>query len=781
MGSATVDWRKEISETRAHKPAYSYEEHGMKKYLRPLIMVLGLLLIISGSTFAQDEDPVPVTATSDDLTKVNVLFVGAHPDDDSTATATLARYILDEGAKGAVITATRGEGGGNATGRQLGPSLGIVREAEERMALSYLGIDLVYYLNELDWAFTTSANATEQFWGYEEPLSNLVRLFRVLKPDVVITMNPSPSGHGQHQYIAKLATEAFFLAGDPDAFPEQLTDEFIDPWQPKKLYYALAYGAAGLAPSLQIPTNEFSPSQYMTYADLEAIALRFYRSQGFDAFYTVPPPARRLSPETFTLGASLLPIPEEETDLLAGITSGVAEAPARVELEVQPADYYVSQGADLAVEVVFRNYGDVDLSGLSLSLEAPAGWTVSEASTPVDVPTGETASASFTVSVPADADVSAAQTLIGRFDAVDGNGDARYASKRTLVQITPPVSMELQPIEAVRIYRDWARQNHVQHLVQLVPAEIAIGAGETGAIPVVLSNRSADDVEVTVAASLDNMDVTLDAGEQTVTVPAGETMTVDFMATVPADMAQTSFAVTASASYGDYNLADEGTLQIVPTLTVPAATATPTIDGDISEFADLPSYQVPFSNLWEGETNDAADLTGTFQVMYDDQFLYVAVDVVDDTVVSNIAPNDIKGHWRSDSVEITVDPQGAGVSEHTLTTFKTGIFPFDTEGNVEGERDADANQGLLSITAPDMQIASSHTDTGYILEVAIPWNAVPGEVSAGDDFGFNVLIYDCDKAEAAVGENCNEARTAWSAWGQIQGNPRLWGHATLGE
>ncbi|MCA9909487.1 MAG: PIG-L family deacetylase, partial [Anaerolineae bacterium] len=195
----------------------------MKKSFSFLAVLLVLLLLVSGSTLAQDE-PVPVTATSDDLTKVNILFIGAHPDDDSTATATMARYVLDEGARAAVVTATKGEGGGNAIGRQLGPSLGIVREAEERMALASLGIDLVYYLNELDWAFTTSANATEQFWGHDEPLANVVRLYRVLKPDVVITMNPSPSGHGHHQYIAKLATEAFFLAGDPNAFPEQLVD-----------------------------------------------------------------------------------------------------------------------------------------------------------------------------------------------------------------------------------------------------------------------------------------------------------------------------------------------------------------------------------------------------------------------------------------------------------------------------------------------------------------------------------------------------------------------------
>lgn len=741
-----------------------------------VVIVLLFALVIPSAALAQEDTP-PVKPTTEDAVKVNILFVGAHPDDESGATATLARYVLDEGAKAAVATATRGEGGGNAVGRELGPSLGIIRDYEERMSLSLLGINQLYPLGEEDWAYTTSASATELAWGYEEPLGNIVRLYRVLKPDVVITMNPSPRGHGHHQYIAKLATEAFFLAGDPDAFLEQIEEEFIEPWQPKKLYYALAYGSAGLAVSVQVPTNEFSPSRFMTYAELEAIALGQYRSQGWSA--SLPPSGRGLNPETFTLAASVLPMPEAETSLLEGIFTGVDHAPANVELEVRPAQFYVSQGSEAAVEIIFRNYSDTDLMDVSLSLGVPEGWTVSKASAPADAPVGETLNASFTVSVPQDADVTDFQTLVGRFDAVDGDGAPRYASTRGLLQVTPPVSVELQPIEAVQIYREWTQRNNVEHLIRLVPAEIAIGAGETATIPVILTNRSDADTEVTVKLAVASDAITLDASEKTVTAPAGEAVTVDFMATVPDDMVQSSFEITVDAAYEGYALADAGTLQIVPSLTVPVLDETPVIDGDLSEYANLPGYDIPFDRLWEGETADAADLTATFKVAYDDAFLYVAIEVVDDAVVSNIAPNDIKGHWRSDSVEITVDAHGPGISENTLTTFKTGIFPFDTEGNVQAERDADANQGIISETAPDMKVASVRTDTGYILEVAIPWNAVPGEVAPGAAFGFNILPYDCDKVDAAVGENCNEARTAWSAWGSIQGTPRLWGHATL--
>ncbi len=752
-------------------------KHMLRFTLSALLIVA--FLLTTPLVRAQDDRPTPRNATSEDAVKVDLMFVGAHPDDESTATATLARYVLDHGARAAVITATRGEGGGNAIGRELGPSLGILRDYEERQSLRMLGIDQLYHLDEIDWAYTTSASATEQAWGYEEPLGKLVRYVRVLKPEVMITMNPSPRGHGHHQYIAKLATEAFFLAGDPNAFPEQLSEEFIEPWQPKKLYYALAYGAAGLAPSVAIPTNEFSPSQFATYAELEAVALGRYRSQGWSA--VLPPSERALMPENFTLAASVLPMPETETSLLEGVFSGVDHAPARVELHLAPSEFYVSQGGTLALDMTLVNNSDIDLHDVALSLSGPEGWTISEASAPVDVPVGGSASQSFTITVPDDADVTTFTTLVGRFDAVDDAGAPRFASARALVQVTPPVSVELQPIESVQIFREWAQRNNIEHLIRLVPAEIAIGAGETAPIPVVLNNRSASDQDVTLSLTIASDEITLDTPEQTVTVPAGEVITVDFLATVPAGMAQGQFDVTVEAAYGDYTLSDAGVVQVVPTTTASRLTTAPAIDGDLSEYAGLEVLEIPFTAIWEGQTTDEADLTGSFSVAYDDDFLYVAVEVMDDVVVSNIAPNDVKGHWRSDSVEITVDPAGPGASEHTLTTFKTGIFPFDTEGNVQAERDADANQGIISLTAPDMQVASSRTDSGYILEVAIPWNAVPGEVAPGDTIGFNVLLYDCDKADAAIGENCNEARTAWSAWGSIQGLPRLWGHLTLAE
>jgi hypothetical protein len=157
--------------------------------------------------------------------------------------------------------------------------------------------------------------------------------------------------------------------------------------------------------------------------------------------------------------------------------------------------------------------------------------------------------------------------------------------------------------------------------------------------------------------------------------------------------------------------------------------------------------------------------------------LYVLVNVRDDRIVSNIAPNDIRGHWRSDSVEICIDPEAR--SEHTLRTFKVGIFPFDTDGNARAAREADARQGPIEETAPGMKLASRRTPGGYDIAVAIPWRLLDVEPRRDRRLGFNVLIYDGDKPDAKVGENINECRLAWSPQRGVQGRPEDWGRLRL--
>ena len=275
---------------------------------------LGLLLVNLGLA----------VAWSQPTGKFDLVFVGAHPDDDSTATACLARYA-SLGKRVAVITATRGEQGGNLVGPEGGAALGLIRESEEREALGQLGIQRVYYLGAQDSGFTTSLQVSQRNWGRAQVLAQLIRLFRLLQPTVVITMSPGPRGHGDHQCISQWATEAFFRAG---TLP---TDgEGLPAWTASRLYYSLEYGSDGLEPSLTVPAGE--------WGERERQALSHYRSQGWDRGLMPPQ-----GDETFWLAVDRTGSAHSHSDMLEGTENPPRQAPPQVraapevELERTPA------------------------------------------------------------------------------------------------------------------------------------------------------------------------------------------------------------------------------------------------------------------------------------------------------------------------------------------------------------------------------------------------------------------------------------------------------------
>ena len=98
--------------------------------------------------------------------RLDVLFIGAHPDDESGLLAAFGRWRHECGVKVGVVSITRGEGGGNAVGSEDGPLLGLLREREERSALSLVGVERFFYLDKVDFYYTVSAPLTARVWGH---------------------------------------------------------------------------------------------------------------------------------------------------------------------------------------------------------------------------------------------------------------------------------------------------------------------------------------------------------------------------------------------------------------------------------------------------------------------------------------------------------------------------------------------------------------------------------------------------------------------------------------
>ena len=92
--------------------------------------IMALLTVIATAAGAgADETP------NLQMLKTDLLVVTAHPDDETMMAATMARYA-DEGKVVALAVCTRGQGGGNGTGREGGVALGLVREAELRQGIA---------------------------------------------------------------------------------------------------------------------------------------------------------------------------------------------------------------------------------------------------------------------------------------------------------------------------------------------------------------------------------------------------------------------------------------------------------------------------------------------------------------------------------------------------------------------------------------------------------------------------------------------------------------------
>jgi len=103
-------------------------------------------------------------------------------------------------------------------------------------------------------------------------------------------------------------------------------------------------------------------------------------------------------------------------------------------------------------------------------------------------------------------------------------------------------------------------------------------------------------------------------------------------------------------------------------------------DDTAAAWAALPVHSIPHTRTWQGTVTNAADCSGGFRIAHDGATLFVEVRVHDDVVVGNIAPDDIKGHWRSDSVGLCNDPEGG--AEHPLGRVQAGLFPYRPVGRV---------------------------------------------------------------------------------------------------
>ena len=204
-----------------------------------------------------------------------VLTVAAHPDDEDTqfiAWLTRGRHV-----ETAYLSLTRGDGGQNLIGNELGEALGAIR-TQELLAARRIDGGRQYFSRAFDFGFSKNAEETLEHWPKDTILGDVIRVVRAFRPEVMVGFfSGTPrDGHGHHQISGMLAREAYELSGDTIRFP---VAGFGAPWTVSKFYRSARQNPASA--SLRMNVGQYDAVLGRSYYEIAAESRSQHKSQGF--------------------------------------------------------------------------------------------------------------------------------------------------------------------------------------------------------------------------------------------------------------------------------------------------------------------------------------------------------------------------------------------------------------------------------------------------------------------------------------------------------------------
>ena len=273
-----------------------------------LTAVVAAILAVAGTGNSADPPPslspeqINASEIQLALQKLNVLgrvlYIAAHPDDENTNL--MALWANGSLYDAAYLSVTRGDGGQNLLGPELGERLGVIR-TEELLDARRIDHATQFFTRAIDFGFSKTADETLHIWDHDKILADVVWVIRNFRPDVIVTrFSPEDQKtHGHHTASAILAQEAFSAAADPNRFPQQRA--FVKPWQATRLVWNtspffftnrnLPFDPTGLT---VLEAGGYNPLLGKAYTEIAAASLSMHKSQGVGS-----PPRRGARKEYF--------------------------------------------------------------------------------------------------------------------------------------------------------------------------------------------------------------------------------------------------------------------------------------------------------------------------------------------------------------------------------------------------------------------------------------------------------------------------------------------------
>ena len=193
-------------------------------------------------------------------TRASLMMIVAHPDDEDGGLLTLESR--GAGARVAMLTLTRGEGGQNLMSADFGDALGLLRTQELLAADRYMGVNQ-FFGTEIDFGFSKTKEEAFSQWTHERVLYDAVRAVRLYRPLVLasVFVGGPTDGHGHHQVSGEIAQEVFLAAADPKVFPEM----GLPVWAPLKVFARVPFSRVTADGMYDYATGRTVPTHFHNY------------------------------------------------------------------------------------------------------------------------------------------------------------------------------------------------------------------------------------------------------------------------------------------------------------------------------------------------------------------------------------------------------------------------------------------------------------------------------------------------------------------------------------
>ncbi|MBN1392435.1 MAG: hypothetical protein JW947_06480, partial [Sedimentisphaerales bacterium] len=208
--------------------------------------------------------------------------------------------------------------------------------------------------------------------------------------------------------------------------------------------------------------------------------------------------------------------------------------------------------------------------------------------------------------------------------------------------------------------------------------------------------------------------------------------------------------------------------------TVIQATTPPVIDGNEDDiWSAAPEYKI--ANVVYSPLSSPSDLSADFRALWNENNLYLLVDVMDDVLVNDTSPDQPVAlptgstnipWWFDDCVEVYIDADNSKSNQYDSYDAQYH-FDWDRTSPTMGTHQ---QHGRME----NIEFAMTTTEKGYRTEIKFPWATIGGKPSAGASIGLDVHVNDDDDG----GERdtkimwCDKQDNAWS-------NPQAFGNAEL--